>query len=77
MTPSLVKVSQGDQVTLKITADMDAMLHIHGYELAAMIAPGQTAELSFTANATGKFDIYLHESGQDAIALGSLEVYPR
>ena len=82
LNPAVIKVNQDDQVTLKIRTDEAGLFHLHGYDLEVEIKPGQSAEMAFTANATGKFDIELHPErmegmGGEGIMLGSLEVQPR
>ena len=90
LDPPVLKVKQGDEVTLKVRSDKEGELHLHGYDLDVGLVPGSVAELVFTANATGKFDFELHlahgdeeeheeehEKGEEPINLGSLEVHPR
>lgn len=72
--PTVVKVEQGDDVTLNVTADTNDELHVHGYDLHAKTRPGETQSFHFVANRTGRFGIELHHSGAE---LGALEVYPR
>ena len=79
----VLKVEKGDAVKLTITSDAAGELHLHGYRLAAKLAPGQPATLAFTAYATGRYPLEWH--GGDAAAaaphrgppLATLEVYPR
>ncbi len=82
LNPPVIKVKQDDQVTLRIRSDEEGLFHLHGYDLEVEVTPGQMAEMSFTAKATGKFDIELHPEstagiGGEDIMLGSLEVQPR
>jgi hypothetical protein len=82
LNPPVIKVNQDDQVTLKIRGNEEGLFHLHGYDLPVKVTPGQTAELAFTANATGKFDIEFHPEsaegmGGEGMMLGSLEVQPR
>jgi plastocyanin len=55
-TPSVLKVNPGDQVTIELTS-MDVVhgLSIDGYALEISADPGQTTQLSFTANSSGSF----------------------
>ena len=71
----LVRVRQGDEVTLKWTADQAAVLHLHGYDIEAKVAPGAPGEMRFTAKATGRFPIELH--AQTHVTIAHLEVHPR
>jgi hypothetical protein len=60
-----LRVTQDDQVTLHITTDEDGTLHIHGYDLESIIKTGQTSEIQFKANATGKFAFEMHVDSED------------
>jgi plastocyanin len=72
----LVRVTQGDEVTLTWTTDRPYTLHIHGYELEAKLAPETPAELKFTARATGRYPMEIHGPGTER-TVGHLEVHPR
>jgi heme/copper-type cytochrome/quinol oxidase subunit 2 len=54
--PSILKVNQGDQVTLELVAtDVVHGLAVDGYGLQVTANPGQAARLTFTADMTGIF----------------------
>jgi len=72
--PVVLKVTEGDEVTLRITSNRSDELHLHGYDLRAALKPGETVELHLTARLAGRFGIELHHAN---IEVGSLEVYPR
>ena len=72
----LVRVTQGDEVTLKWTTDRAFTLHIHGYDLEAKLVPKTPVELKFTARATGRFPMEIHGPGTER-TVGHLEVHPR
>lgn len=57
---SLVTVYQGDTVTLDWTSDLSLLVHLHGYNIEAVAEPGVTVPMRFVADATGRFDIYVH-----------------
>jgi FtsP/CotA-like multicopper oxidase with cupredoxin domain len=71
----LIRVRQGDEVTLKWTADRSVTLHLHGYDIEARVAPPTPVEMRFTASATGRFPIEIH--AQTHATIGHLEVHPR
>jgi len=80
----LIRVKQGDVVTLRWTTDRPLVVHLHGYDIEQRIAAGSVTELAFTAFATGRFPIHLHAPGEGAAAhanedapLVTVEVYPR
>ena len=62
MTPDTVAVRQGDTITARLESDRAGVVHFHGYDLERAVTAGETAELQFTANATGRFPITFHET---------------
>ena len=62
MTPDTVAVRQGDAITARLESDRAGVVHFHGYDLEREVTAGETAELQFTANATGHFPITFHET---------------
>jgi hypothetical protein len=57
------EVDVGDEVTLRVTADVADEVHVHGYDLTADVEPGTTAEIRFTADLPGVFEVELEERG--------------
>jgi hypothetical protein len=83
-TMRLIRISEGDVVTLRWTSDQPLVLHLHGYDVEKRIVAGAVTELAFTAYATGRFPIYIHAPGAGAgghahedAPLATIEVYPR
>ncbi|MGH3145211.1 MAG: cupredoxin domain-containing protein [Rubrobacter sp.] len=74
MDPGEVAVTEGDQVTLRVDSDEPVELHLHGYDIEQEVSPGETAELRFEADITGRFEIEDH--GSESL-LGVLLVRPR
>jgi FtsP/CotA-like multicopper oxidase with cupredoxin domain len=74
----LIRVQQGDVVTLRWTSDRVLTLHLHGYDVEQRVVPGTPATMTFTARATGRFAIEVHggQAGRDT-TLAYLEVHPR
>jgi hypothetical protein len=74
----VIRVRQGDDVTLRWTADQVLVLHLHGYDIEAKVAPGTPATMRFHARAAGRFPIEVHaeKSGRES-TLAYLEVHPR
>ena len=66
MTPDTVSVRQGDAITARLESDRAGVVHFHGYDLERAVTAGATAELQFTANATGRFPITFHETAADS-----------
>jgi len=76
----LMRVHEGDGVTLRWTSDRPVILHLHGYDIEKPVAAGAVTELSFTAHATGRFPIEIHGQGAGGVGdapLAVIEVYPR
>ena len=74
---ALVRVRQGDEVTLKWTSDQAVALHLHGYDLEAKVTPPAPHEMRFTARAAGRFPIEIHGAAGKHATIGYLEVHPR
>jgi len=72
--PLTTRIEQGAPVTLRVTANEDDALHLHGYDLHLELVAGKTAEMRFVADRTGRFEYELHEKPK---SLGAIEVYPR
>jgi hypothetical protein len=74
----VIRVQQGDAVTLRWTSDRALTVHLHGYDIEQRITPGTAATMAFTARATGRFSIEIHASeGHRASTVAYLEVHPR
>jgi len=80
----LIRVHEGDSVTLRWTSDRPVILHLHGYDIEKPVAAGAVTEFSFTAYATGRFPIEIHTPGTGAGGaaheeepLAVIEVYPQ
>jgi len=72
--PTTLSVNQGDAVVIKITADVDGELHLHGYDKHIDFKKDQQGELSFVANTAGRFPYELEDTKSE---IGALEVQPR
>lgn len=72
--PENFRVTQGQEVTIRVTADAADDIHLHGYDLSTPTVPGQPAELKFVAATAGRFELELEKAGT---SLGNLEVTPR
>lgn len=69
-----ISVTQGEKVTLQITADEDEEFHLHGYDKMVELEKDKPATLTFTADTSGRFPFELEKSGTE---LGALEVQPK
>lgn len=56
----IIKVDQGDTVTLRVQTDTQGALHLHGYNIVEDVEPGTTGIMKFVADATGRFSIKFH-----------------
>jgi hypothetical protein len=78
----LIRVKQNDVVKLEWRTDKSMSIHLHGYDIEKEIKPGELAQMSFTARATGRFTVEPHvgktPSGGHAHGdiLVTIEVYP-
>lgn len=74
----LVRVQQGDEVTLRWTTDRPVTIHLHGYDVEQKVVPGAPVSMRLTARATGRFAIDVHAHGASGDrTIGYLEVHPR
>jgi len=81
---ALIRVYQGDMVTLWWTTDEVATIHLHGYDIQQVVKPGVPTVFTFKADASGRYPITAHGFGETALgkaqketALVYLEVLPR
>ena len=80
----LIRVQQGDDVTLRWTVDRPTVLHLHGYDIEWRVQPGTVGTVTFKARLTGRFPVHVHDTVKGANAharedspLVYVEVYPR
>ena len=76
----VIRVKQGEQVSLRLTTDEAVTLHLHGYDIEKTVKPGETVVMSFRAHATGRFAIESHGLGgkkEKPVTLLYIEVLPR
>lgn len=64
-----VDVQKGERLVLRITSDVEEEIHVHGYDLYADLVPGQTAQLAFTADLPGSYEVELHDAGRPLFQL--------
>jgi hypothetical protein len=74
--PTVLDATRGDVITLAVTVDRAATVHLHGYEKLLPVEPGREATLSFTAARAGWFPIGLHNADGSEITLSALQVQP-
>jgi len=80
----VIRVKQRDVVKLRCGADQSLTLHLHGYDIEQKVEAGAIAEMKFTARATGRFPVHLHDTHEHAGShshheppLVLIEVYPQ
>jgi hypothetical protein len=59
-----VEVAVGDEVVLVVSSDEPDEVHVHGYDEMDDVGPGEKAEIEFTADIPGEFEVELEETGQ-------------
>ena len=78
MEPSAIAVCRGQEVTLEVHSQTDAVFHLHGFDdqvPATSLTPGDTTTLEFTADMAGQFIIELHDhTGANSAEIGVLTV---
>jgi FtsP/CotA-like multicopper oxidase with cupredoxin domain len=74
----VIRVKQGDVVTLRWTTDKALAIHLHGYDIEMPLSPAAPVSMQFTARASGRFPIEIHAHGQGGHrTLVHVEVHPR
>ncbi len=71
MSPSALKVRDGDQIVLSITGDRNETIVLQGYQQRITLIPGVAVVASFVAVKVGSFDFVLESSGKK---VGELDV---
>ena len=60
LDPPVMKVDQGDTVTLSVASDEHGSVHLHGYDEEFEVGPDGETTVVFEADATGSFKLTLH-----------------
>jgi hypothetical protein len=63
------QVRRGDAVVLRVVADVADEVHLHGYDRSADVGPGKPAQISFTADISGVFEVELEQRKQKLLEL--------
>lgn len=68
-----LSVRLGRKVEIVVRSELTDSVHLHGYDVAAEVAPGKPGRIAFTADAPGRFELELEERG---LPIAELEVRP-
>ena len=71
MSPSTLRVRDGDQVVLSITGDRSETIVLQGYQQHMTLIPGIAVVASFVAARAGSFDFVIDGSGRK---IGELDI---
>jgi hypothetical protein len=63
------RLQRGDTVVLRVVADVADEVHLHGYDRTAEVAPDKPAQIRFTADITGVFEVELEQRKQPLLML--------
>lgn len=74
LTPDIVTVTQGDQVTIKVMSDEKGEFHISGYEIENDMTVGTELSFSFTADKAGRYNFELHPKADEPHAFRFIPV---
>ena len=55
-----IETKKGDTVRIVVTSDARDELHLHGYDIERVAAPGKPARFRFKANTEGVFELESH-----------------
>jgi hypothetical protein len=64
----IIRVKQGDSVTINLVSDVAGEVHLHGYDILSDVTPDGEVTFEFTADATGSFGITLHVTSDESEA---------
>jgi plastocyanin len=64
-----IEVKSGDRVRFVVRADAPEEVHVHGYDIAKDVSPGQPARFDFVADLEGIFEAELENSSVQIIQL--------
>lgn len=59
-----VEVALGNEVIVVVRSDRADEVHVHGYDETDDVGPGERAEIEFTADIPGVFEVELEEATQ-------------
>jgi hypothetical protein len=63
------QVRRGETVVLRVVADVNDHVHVHGYDLMADVGPGKPAEIRFTADLPGVWEVELEDRKQPLLTI--------
>jgi hypothetical protein len=63
------RVRSGETVVLRVIADVADHVHLHGYDIMADVGPGKPAQIRFTADVPGVFEVELEDRKQPLLML--------
>jgi hypothetical protein len=63
------RVKLGEAVVLRVIADVADEVHLHGYDRSADVAPGKPAQIRFTADVPGVWEVELEQRKQPLLML--------
>ncbi len=67
--PGRAEVPRGEDVTITVTADVTDEVHVHGYDLLAVVSPDAPAVIEFTATIPGIFEVELEGAHLELLLL--------
>lgn len=78
LEPATLEACRGQEVTVEVVVERDAILHIHGYDAEAPAQPveaGETVTIAFEAVRAGQFPIAIHAIDLAETTVGTLVVH--
>lgn len=66
LAPSVVTVTEGETVIMRVTTDETGEFHVSGYEIENDMEAGTLLEFSFLADKPGRYNFELHPKAEDA-----------
>ena len=77
--PAVLEAIQGDSITIVVTSNRAATLHVHEYEQHIVIdlEPGRESSSRFIADRAGRFGVHLIGADGAHAEVAAVEVQPR
>ena len=72
----VIRVRRGERVEIFWSTDRPHDIHLHGYDIELRLTPDEAKAMAFTAHATGRFPVEIHDRQQRGVLL-HVEVHPR
>lgn len=71
-----IEATTGDQVRFRVVSDVEADVHIHGYDIEEVVEAGGSLLISFPAEIDGGYEVEVHSHSAGEFEIAKLTVRP-